>query len=142
MVPGAINPARQDETRMRDSSLFPFEIASLAVAATGLPPGTYGWTRDSAFRALDALRATKVAVVSIEVYDKVQWGFVVSEESWECDLNPHELASEFALRSRAEARLWMQSLPREEVLFIIEFSTQDTAAEAYGVRSPRIDGVG
>jgi len=119
--------------------LFPPDVASLAVAAPGLPPATNGWTRESAFRALDALRGSKVAVVNIDVYDKVLWGFASAEESWECDPTPNELASEFALRSRTEARLWIEGFPRLEVLFVIEFSTQDIAAEAYGVQFPPTD---
>ena len=116
---------------MTDGTL-PREIADFAVAAPGLPEGTLGWTAESARQAFHALRPGKIAVIGIEVYDRVVWGFALAEDSWTCNPWPGELASDFALRSRREAQSWIDTFPRSDVLFAIEFSTQDAAAEATG----------
>jgi hypothetical protein len=108
------------------------EIVDLAVAAPGLPEGIVGWTLESLRRAIDALRSSKIAIVDLEVYDRVVWGFAPSGESWNCQRLPNESASDFALRSRDEARKWLDAFPRSEVLFVIQFSAQDFAAEASG----------
>jgi hypothetical protein len=57
---------------------------------------------------------------------------VPSEESWAGHRVLGELLLEFAHRSRREALDWIKSFPRHDVLFGIEFSTQDAAAEASG----------
>jgi hypothetical protein len=117
---------------MTNENLLSREIMDFAVAAHGLPEGTLGWTAESARQAFYALRGSKVAVIKIEVYDRVVWGFARSEDSWTCNPFPRELASDFGLRSRREAQSWIDGFPRNAVLFAIEFSTQDAAAEATG----------
>jgi len=123
---------------MNLNSIFPPDIATLAVAAEGLPDGVSGWTRESLRLALDALRGTKIAVLEIGVYDRVILGFapsntfVPAEESWSCWPTPHETAPDFAIRSRREALEWIEKIERQEVLFVVTFSSQDTAAAASG----------
>ena len=117
---------------MTNATLLPREIIDLAVAAPGLPEGTLGWTAESARQAFYALRVGKVAVTEIEVYDRVVWGFARAEDSWVCNPFPRELASDYGIRSRHEAQSWIDTFPRSDVLFAIEFSTQDAAAEAAG----------
>jgi hypothetical protein len=115
---------------MRYRRFLPADVAALAAAAPGLPEGTSGWTGESARHAFRTLQSSRVAVVDIEVYDRVVWGFAPAGESWTCHRFAGELAADFALRSRREARVWVDNFPRQEVLFIIEFSAQDAAAEA------------
>jgi len=114
---------------MNEGHIFGAEILELAVAAPGLPEGVRGWTTESARLALDSLRSTKVAVVAIDVYDRVVWGFAPSGESWTCHRKVGEPALEFASRSREETAAWIDAFPRQDVLFAIEFSAQDLAAE-------------
>jgi hypothetical protein len=114
------------------NQFLPADAADLSVAAPGLPEGTVGWTAESARRAFQALRSSRVAVVDIGVYDRVVWGFAPAGESWICHRLPNELAADFALRSRREAQAWVGNFPRQEVLFVIEFTAQDAAAEATG----------
>jgi hypothetical protein len=111
------------------------DVLEPAVAAPGLPDGVRAWTAESARRALDSLQSTKIAALAIDVYDRVVWGFAPAEESWECHRVPDERSLEFAQRSRHEALKWIQSFPRHEVLFGIEFGAQDIAAEARNPRS-------
>ena len=85
---------------MRHGEILPTDIVDLAAAAPGLPEGMLGWTAESARRALQALRFSRVAVADIEVYDRVVWGFAPAGESWSCHRLRGELAAEFALRSR------------------------------------------
>lgn len=119
---------------MSEDRIFETHILGLAAAAPGLPEGVSGWTAESARRALDSLRSSKVAVVAIDVYDRVAWGFALSGDSWACHRGSAEPSLDFAMRSRREAQEWISALPREDVLFGIEFSTQDVAAEASGHR--------
>jgi hypothetical protein len=60
---------------MKHRLFFPADVADLAAAAPGLPEGEVGWTAESARRAFQALQSSRVAVVDIEVYDRVVWGF-------------------------------------------------------------------
>ena len=108
------------------------DILQLAVAAPGLPDGVVGWTAESARQALRSLRGTKVAVLAIDVYDRVVWGFAPGNESWVCQWITGELAADFAHRSRSEALEWIDAFPRHNVLFVIEFTGQDAASEATG----------
>ena len=117
---------------MKHQRFSPANVADLAAAATGLPEGTFGWTAESARRAFQALQSSRVAVIDIEVYDRVVWGFAPAAESWTCHRTSSEFAADFALRSRREAQAWIDNFPRQEVLFIIDFSAQDAAAEATG----------
>ncbi len=66
------------------ASILPFDVASLAVAAPGLPNGVDAWTRASLQRVFKALRGSVIAIVAVEVYDQVQWGFEPAPESWDC----------------------------------------------------------
>jgi hypothetical protein len=117
---------------MNEDRLFVREILELAVVAPGLPAGVRGWTAESARRALESLRSSKVAVLAIDVYDRVVWGYALGQESWVCRRVLSEQSLEFAHRSRREGSDWINSFPRHEVLFVLEFSTQDFAAEASG----------
>jgi hypothetical protein len=117
---------------MRHHRFLPADVAAFAAAAPGLPEGTVGWTGESARRAFHALQSSRVAIVDIEVYDRLVWGFAPAGESWTCHRFTGELAADFAVRSRREAQGWVDNFPRHEVLFIIEFSAQDVAAEATG----------
>ena len=117
---------------MNEDRIFGAEIIELAVVAPGLHEGWRGWTAESACRALESLRSTKVGVVAIDVFDRVVWGFAPSGESWACLRKAGEFSLEFASRSREEAREWIAGFPRNDVLFAIEFSTQDLAAEGRG----------
>ena len=60
------------------------------------------------------------------------WGFAPTQESWRCHRVPGKRPLDFANRSRREAWEWIAAFPRENVLFAIEFDTQDAAAEARG----------
>jgi hypothetical protein len=124
---------------MSDDSILGADVLELAVAAPGLPEGMRAWTAESARRALESLRSTKVAVLAIDVYDRVVWGFAPGEESWVCRRSPGERPLEFAHRSRSEALAWIGSFPRRDVLFGIEFGTQDVAADVRARRGDRID---
>jgi hypothetical protein len=108
---------------------LPANVASLAVAAPGLPEGSMGWTAESVRRAIDVLHGGKIALVGIDVYDRVVWGFAPADETWICYRLSGEPALAFAARSRAEARSWISRFPRENVLFVLEFSGQDDAAQ-------------
>jgi hypothetical protein len=118
---------------MKIAQLLDRDIRELGVAAPGLPEGTVAWTAESARRLLDSLRTSKIAIADIEVYDRVVWGFAPAGESWACQRAPGELAWEFALRSRADALEWVNAFPRHNVLFILEFNDQESAAEASGL---------
>src|SRR5919109_395062 len=120
---------------MKEAVIFPRSILELSVAAPGLPDGVRGWTAESARRAVESLRGSKVAVTEVYVYDRVVWGFAPAGETWACYRFPGELSSEFADRSRHEALDWIAAFPRYGVLFTIEFSTQDVAAEATASKS-------
>lgn len=114
------------------NQFLPADVADLSAAAPGLPEGTVGWTAESARRAFQASRSSRVAVLDIEVYDRVVWGFAPAGESWTCHRFLNELAADFALRSRREAQAWTDNFPRQVVLFVIELIAQDAAAEATG----------
>ena len=116
---------------MIDESMFSRGVAQLAVAAPGLPEGVVGWTAESAKRAFRSL-VGKIAVTSVVVFDRVQWGFEPAAESFQVFPLRNERASEFALRSRREAEQWVNAFARSDVLFVIGFSFQDQAAEATG----------
>lgn len=73
-----------------------------------------------------------MAVLAIEVYDRVVWGFAPGTESWTCQWIAGELAADFAHRSRDEALEWINAFPRHSVLFLIEFTGQDVASEGTG----------
>jgi hypothetical protein len=109
--------------------MLPPEIAQLGVAAPGLPDGVVGWTVQSAAKLFQSLPG-KVAVGSVQVFDRVQWGFAPAEDWWRPFRRPNESATDFAIRSRREARSWVEDFPRSEVLFVIEFDDQAEAAEA------------
>ena len=98
----------------------------------GCPRVFEGGRAESAQRALESLRSSKVAVLAIYVYDRVVWGFAPGQESWACRRVAQEQSLEFAHRTRREASDWIKVFPRHEVLFILEFTTQDAAAEAKG----------
>ncbi|MBY0495664.1 MAG: hypothetical protein K2Y23_15760 [Cyanobacteria bacterium] len=108
-------------------------IAQLAVAAPGLPDGVVGWTAQSSFELFQSLPG-KVAIGQVQAFDRVQWGFVASEDSWSPFRRPNESATDFAIRTRLEAREWIEQFPRSEVLFVIEFDDQAEAAEAINPR--------
>src|SRR5687768_10266805 len=101
---------------MTNRPFLPREIVDLAVAVPGLPEGTLAWTAESARQAFHALRGGTVAVIEIEVYDRVAWGFAQAEDSWTCNPLPGEPASDFAIRSRHGARSWIDTFPRSDVL--------------------------
>ena len=115
---------------MNGASFLPRKIVDLAVAAPAMPEGKLGWTPAAVDRACDALGSSKIAIVGIEVYDRVQWGFAPAAEGWSCHRLPRELVSEFAVRSRRDAHGWISQFPRQDVLFVLEFTAQDAAAEA------------
>lgn len=121
--------------------MFSKEVADLAVEVPGLGDGTVGWTAESAKRAIRSLEG-KVAIARIDVFDRVQWGFAPAPESWQCFHLRNERATDFAIRSRAEALSWLDAIPRREVLFVIDFSFQDEAAEATGSFSFEPDDAG
>ena len=68
------------------------------------------------------------------IANRVIWGFAPGEEWWTCRRLSGERSLEFAHRSRREALSWIESFPRHDVLFGIDFGTQDVAAEARGHR--------
>jgi hypothetical protein len=116
---------------MIDESMFSRTVTDLAVAAPGLPEGTLGWTRESAKRAIRSL-VGKIVVSGVSVFDRVQWGFAPAPEFFQCFPLRNERATEFAIRSRTEAEKWIDGFPRSEVLFVLELSFQDEAAEGTG----------
>jgi hypothetical protein len=77
----------------------------------------------------------KVAVVQVDVFDRVPWGVAQADEYWQASRLAGENAIDFALRSRREAVDWIDQFPRQEVLYVIEFSPQDDTAE--GIRIQR-----
>lgn len=109
--------------------MFPPQIANLAVAAPGLPEDAVGWTARSAITAIQSL-PNKVTIAAIEVFDRVQWGFVLSDDRWRPFRNINERATDFAIRTRREACEWIEAFPRTDVLFVIDFDDQSEAAEA------------
>ena len=111
--------------------MFSEEIAQLGVAAPGLPDGAVGWTAQSALKVFQSLPG-KVAVGSVYVFDRVQWGFGPSDDVWRSFRQMNESAAGFALRTRNEAQRWVETFPRREILFVIEFDDQAAAAEAAG----------
>jgi len=124
---------------MNEERIFVPEILELALAAPGLPEGVRGWTAESARRALESLRSTKVAVLAVDVYDRVMWGFAPSDDAWVCRRVAGEQPLEFAGLSRREAADWIDSFPRHDVLFVIELSAQDFAAAAHGHEGSIVD---
>lgn len=104
---------------------LPPDISALAVSAPGLPEDVLGWTPASALRLLSELHATKVAVTDIEVYERLPWSFVPVPDVWQCVLQPGELASSYALRSRMEAEAYVTSMLERDVLLVIDLSAQD-----------------
>ncbi len=124
---------------MNEERIFGPEILELAVAAPGLPEGVRGWTAESARRALESLRSTKVAILAVDVYDRVVWGFARSDDTWVCRRVVGEQPLEFASRSRREAMDWIEAFPRHDVLFVIEPGAQDQAAAAHGHQGSIVD---
>ena len=120
--------------------MLPYPVASLAVAAPGLPDGVDGWTRTSLDRVFEALRSSVVAIVGIDVYDRVPWGFLPAPEVWDCRRMPGELAFAYAERSRVAAQQWVQQFPRENVLYLVQFDSQDAAAESAIFLGPKSAG--
>ena len=113
--------------------MFSKEIAQLGVAAPGLPEGAVGWTAQSAIRVFQSLPG-KLAVGSVSVFDRVQWGFAPADDTWRTFRLANESAADFARRTRSEAKQWVENFPRTEVLFVIEFDDQAAAAEGFGFR--------
>ena len=111
--------------------MLPPEIAHLGVAAPGLPDDLVGWTAQSASRLFQALPG-KTAIGRVLVFDRVQWGFEPSGDEWHPFRRRNESATDFAIRSRREARSWVENFPRNEVLFVIDFDDQSEAAEGVG----------
>lgn len=108
------------------------DVRQLAVAAPGLPAGVVGWARDSALRAVDSLYATKVAIVTVAVFESTVLGFLPADECWECEPASGEPPWDFAARSRQAGLEWIRAFPRDHVLFTLEVSTQDQAVAAVG----------
>ena len=81
-------------------------------------------------RVFNALRGLVIAIVAVEAYDQVQWGFEPAPESWECPRMLGELALAFAGRSRAAAQQRVNEFARENVLYVIRFDSQNAAAES------------
>ena len=107
------------------------EIARRGVAAPGLPDGAVGWIRETALQLLQSLPG-KLAIFSIDVFDRVPGGFAASGDAWTSFRMANESAADFAVRTRREARAWVAAFPRDEVLFVIDFDDQAEAAEAFG----------
>jgi hypothetical protein len=109
--------------------MLPAEIAQLGVAAPGLPEGAVGWTAQSALKLFRSLPG-KLAIGGVSVFDRVQWGFAPSDDAWRTFRRVNESATDYAIRSRREARDWIENFPREKVSFVIEPDDQAMAAEA------------
>ena len=87
------------------------------------------WDRESAKAVIEALFGTKLAILTIEVYAAESWGLVPVGEEWACVRPPNETATDFAKRSRGEAREFIETHDEANGgFYALGFSVQQDAA--------------
>ena len=92
-------------------------------------PEIVALSKDHALALLRALAGTKIAIRQVEVYLLESWGPVPAEVLWSCERHPSETASDYADRSRAGARRFVETHRGEgKALFALDMDLQQDAA--------------
>jgi hypothetical protein len=113
--------------------MIPVELPD-ELRAAGLPIEEGGdvnlaWDKTSALAALEAVRNSKIAVLSVDVYKLEAWGPIPTEESWSCRRLSGETASEFAERSRHWAGHYIATHDEQDgSLYLVYLDRQEGAA--------------
>ena len=107
---------------------LPEGLKTLAVftSGTGMP----AWSGKDALAVLDALSGTGIAIQDGEVYRLQVDGLVSAHEGWTCQHAEGEPATDYAERSRAMARRFVEgrSPDGDDLFFLFRFSRQQDAA--------------
>jgi len=112
-------------------SEIPEELRADAVFVEGPGFSEMAWPREEALAVIESLMGTLVAVSGGDVYRSEAWGFVPAYEYWLCDRIQGEDSVNYAQRSRATAKRFVESHGGERpesVLFALAFDTQQEAA--------------
>jgi hypothetical protein len=114
--------------------MIPEELPENLVKS-GIPPGAemdlLAWNAVDAVSVLEALRGTKIAVPSGDIYRSEYWGLVPIYEGWSCDRVSGETAADYAERSRAQAEGVIErpgDLQANRNFYAFHFSGQQDAA--------------
>lgn len=87
------------------------------------------WPRDQALAVLSSLDGSTVAVLLAHVYAPTPTGLLPTRDYSRCGPLPGESATEFARRSRAAARDFLEGRDDDpDALIAMSFSMQDDAA--------------
>src|SRR5688572_444350 len=72
------------------------------------------WCPEDAFRVLELLQSTEIAVLGGDVYVKRSGKLEPSYENWYAEHAPDEVPSEFAIRSQSIAREYLENMMKSE----------------------------
>jgi len=88
------------------------------------------WSQADALLVVAGLEDSDVAILGGDVYCKMLSGILPMAENWACERRSSESLKEYAMRSRREARSYIQSFPtstREGTLFVLVLCEEETA---------------
>lgn len=109
---------------------FPSEIPErLRGGAQPLPhENGWVWNRNDVLDVIEALEDSWVVIHAGDIYHHTPWGWIATGEGWVCEPVHGELSSEYAGRSHALARDFLEERPAREEWVLLVLSWQDEAA--------------
>ena len=109
---------------------IPKRLRSSSFSLPDLDEGEAAWPLAEALAVIKSLEGTLVAIASIRIFERVQWGFEPIDSAWTCDRLHGELNSDYAWRTRVAAADFIQTFDGDtgELIFVLGFPVKKDAA--------------
>jgi hypothetical protein len=109
---------------------IPKRLRSSSFALPDLDDGEAAWPMAETLAVIKSLEGTLVAIASVRMFERVQWGFEPIDSAWTGDRLRGELNSEYAWRTRVAAADFVQTFDGDtrECIFVLGFPVAKDAA--------------